>query len=322
MAERDANIFDIDDAFLYFPSSNLNYQGEVHFRSRNPNPAATFRYYVKDGYETLKQKRVKAQKKAEKDETPYPYPTEEELLAERQESKPALIFTIYDSEDNVMRKINAPLRKGYNSVNWDLAYLNASGPKAPPGNYKVALDKNIKGEFTRLVDPKPFVIFSIPNALGSPNYADNFNYKKQIVDLNAKVASARGKINDMNTRLKNMKTILSNMPVEADFMVTKIDSVQDQINDVSKIILGGFGAKNSVSSRLRFALFASMSAQVDVTGSQKEQYEIAQDAYNSQEVILNTLYDDTLPGLEQEFQDAGGQLFNLPPRRRFFEDKN
>ncbi|NNF33058.1 MAG: glycosyl hydrolase [Saprospiraceae bacterium] len=318
----EAKMFDVKDAFLYFPSSNLNYQGEVHFRSRNPDPAATFRYYVKEGYETLKQKRIKAQKAAEKDGTPYPYPSEDELLAERQEKKPTLVFTIYDAQDNVMRKISAPMRKGYQTTTWDLGYLNNRGPKVPPGDYKIALDKNMNGVFTRLIEPTSFKVYSIPNALGTTNYANNFNFKKDVMDLSAQVSSARGKINDMNTRLKNLKTILGNMPVEADFMVPKIDSIQEQINRVAKVIVGGFGAKNTVSSRLSFAYFATWSAQVDVTGSQREQLNLASTAYDGQEDMLNTLYNVSVPELEQEFQDAGGQLFNLPPRRRFFEDKN
>lgn len=322
LAAKDAHIFEVDDAFLYFPASNINYQGAVHFRSQNPSPAATFRYYVKDGFETMKQKRVKAQKAAEKEGTAYPYPTEDELLAERQEPKPSLVFTIYDTNDKVLRKITSPLRKGYQKVSWDLSYLNGRGPKVPPGDYKVAIDKMFKSEIERLVEPVPFKVFSISNALGSPDYAANYEFMQGVVDLNALVSSARGKLNDMRTRLRNMKTILANMPVEANFMVPKIDSAQQQIDDVTKVILGGFGAKNTVSSRLGFAYFANRSAQVNVTGSQREQYALAKEAYDGQEPTLNELYNNTLPALEQEFIDAGGQLFNLPPRSRFFEDEN
>lgn len=322
LAAKDAHIFEVDDAFLYFPASNINYQGAVHFRSRNPSPAANFRYYVKDGFESMKQKRVKAQKAAEKAGTAYPYPTEEELLAERQEPKPSLVFTIYDMDDKVLRKISSPLRKGYQKVSWDLSYLNGRGPKVPPGDYKVALDKMFKSDIERLVEPVPFKVFSISNALGSPDYAANYEFMQGVVDLNALVSSARGKINDMRTRLKNMKTILANMPVEASFMAPKIDAATQQIDDVTKVILGGFGAKNTVSSRLGFAYFANRSAQVNVTGSQREQFNLAKEAYDGQEATLNELYNTTLPALEKEFMDAGGHLFNLPPRSRFFEDEN
>lgn len=322
LAAKDAHIFEVDDAFLYFPASNINYQGAVHFRSRNPSPAANFRYYVKDGFESMKQKRIKAQKAAEKEGSTYPYPTEEELLAERQEPKPSLVFTIYDMDDKVLRKITSPLRKGYQTASWDLSYLNGRGPKVPPGDYKVAIDKMFKSDIERLVEPVPFKVFSISNALGSPDYAANYEFMQDVVDLNALVSSARGKLNDMRTRLKNMKTILANMPVEASFMAPKIDSVTQQIDDVTKVILGGFGAKNTVSSRLGFAYFANRSAQVNVTGSQREQYTLAKEAYDGQEPTLNELYNTTLPALEKEFMDAGGHLFNLPPRSRFFEDEN
>lgn len=322
LAAKDAHIFEVDDAFLYFPASNINYQGAVHFRSRNPSPVANFRYYVKDGFESMKQKRIKAQKAAEKKGTAYPYPTEEELLAEGQESKPSLVFTIYDMDDKVLRKITSPLRKGYQTVSWDLSYLNGRGPKVPPGDYKVAIDKMFESNIERLVEPVPFKVFSISNALGSPDYAANYEFMQDVMDLNALVSSARGKLNDMRTRLKNMKTILANMPVEASFMAPKIDSTTQQIDDVTKVILGGFGAKNTVSSRLGFAYFANRSAQVNVTGSQREQYALAKEAYDGQEATLNELYNNALPALEKEFMDAGGHLFNLPPRSRFFEDEN
>lgn len=318
LTKKEAHIFEIDEALMYFPSSNLNYQGEVHFKTPNPNPSATFKYYIRSGYETLKQKRVKAQKASEKSGGTYLYPSEEDLLAEKEEVKPNLVFTIYDANGDIMRKISTPLRKGYSSISWDLGYLTRRGPKVPPGEYKVALDKNQGGEFTRLVEAQSFTVKANPNALGTPNYAANFSFLKEVSDLNAQVTSARGKIQDMNTRLSNMKKILANTPVEASVLVSKIDATQKEIDALSKIIVGGFGAKNTVASRLRFAMYTTSSAQVDVTGAQKEQYDIARKAYAGQESNLNNLFTAKLPALEKEFEEAGGVLFNNPPTRRFF----
>ncbi len=321
IAKKEAHIFDINEALLYFPSSNLNYQGDVHFKTPNPNPSAKFEYFLKSGHQSLKQKRIKAQKASEKSGSTYVYPTEEELLAEGMEVKPNLVFTVYDAKGNILRKINSPLRKGYSSVNWDLAYLTGRGPKVPPGEYKVALDKHMNGTFTRLVEPQPFSVKAIPNALGTPNYAENFNFLKETTDLNAQLTSARGKIQDMNTRLKNMKSILANTPVEANVLVVKIDAVQKNVDAVAKAIVGGFGAKNTVSSRLRFAMYTTASAHVDITGAQKEQYELAKSEYSGQEAALNDLYSAKIPALEKEFEEAGGVLFNNPPQRRFFFDE-
>ncbi|MFD0760571.1 WD40/YVTN/BNR-like repeat-containing protein [Lutibacter aestuarii] len=316
---KEAHLFEIKDALLYFPSSNLNYQGDVHFRTPNPNPSAKFEYYVKTGYETLKQKRIKAQKAAEKSGT-FVYPSEEELMAEKQEDKPTLIFTIYDSKNNIMRKLTSPLKSGYNSIFWDLSYLSNRGAKVVPGEYKVAVDKNVKGEFTRLVEPKSFKVVSLPNGLGTPNYESNFEFLKQVTDLNVKVMASRTQIEKVNTTLKNMKTILSNMPVEASVLVDKINDLQKETDAISKVIIGGFGAKNSVASRLGFSMYATRSAQVDVTGAQKEQFEIAKTQFTAQETDLKKLVMEKLPTLQKEFETKGGVLYNIPDRRRYYED--
>jgi len=209
-----------------------------------------------------------------------------------------------------------PLKSGYNSISWDMGYLTQNGPKVAPGMYKVAMDKNINGEFTRLVEPKTFSVISNPHALGSPNYTTNFSFRKDMNALNRKVVSARGKIKDMNTRLKNMKSGLVNTPVEAHFLLPKIAELQKEIDAVSKIIIGGFGAKNTVASRIGFAINATSSAQENITGAQREQYIIAKNNFESQESTLEGLLKVKLPALEKEFVEAGGLLFISPSSGR------
>ncbi len=307
--EKEAHIFDIDETLLYFPSSNLNYQGDVNFSVANPEPAVKFEYFVKDGFESLKQKRIKKQKSSEKTSS-YFYPSEEELLAEKNEVAPNLIFTVYNTEGDIMKKLNAPLRKGYNSISWNLEYLTRRGPKVPPGTYKVALDKNDNGKVTRLVEPKEFKVISLPNAMGTPNYKANFNFLKDVSDLNTLVTSARGKIMNINERLKSIKDNLINMPVEAHVLVNEIDAKQKEVDAVAKAIIGGFGAKNSVASRNRFALYTTSSAQVDITGAQKEQYNLAKKSYDVEAPKLNELLTKELPELENKFKELGGVLYN------------
>ena len=211
-----------------------------------------------------------------------------------------------------MRKLTTPLKKGYCSITWDIGYLTQSGAKVSPGTYKVAMDKNIGGEFTRLVEPQSFKVISNPHALGSPDYTTNFSFLNEVNALNRKVISSRGKIQDMNTRLKNIKTGLENIPVEAHFLLPKIADLQKEIDAVSRIIIGGFGAKNTVASRISFAMNATSSAQENITGAQREQYDIAKNNFESQETTLEDLLKVKLPALEKEFVDAGGMLFISP----------
>ena len=318
IANKEAHLFAIKDALMYYPSSNLNYQGEVHFRSPNPNPEAKFNYYIKTGFESMKQKRVKAMKDREKSGAAFVYPTEDELRAEDEEIKPELIFTVYDAGGKIMRKMNAPVRKGYKSVSWDLRYLTNRGPRVAPGEYKVAIDKNDDGNVTRLVEPQSFMVKALPNALGTPDYKANFTFYQEVTDLNGKVTSARGKINHMEERLESIEKILETMPVEAVSLEPKIKALSDEIKEVRKVIVGGSGVQNSALSRLRFALYAGNSAEVDITGAMKEQYGLAKELYDSKAAELEALYKTKVPALEKEFEDMGGKLFNAPPRSGWF----
>lgn len=320
ITEKEAHLFDVNEALLFFPSNNLSYQGDVHFRVPNPKPVAKFEYFIKNGFESLKSKRQKRMKAVEKSGGTFVYPTEEELLAEAKEVKPTLVFTIYDENGQIMRKISKPLAKGYQSVTWDLSYLTSRGPKVPPGTYKVAIDKNMNGVFTRLIEPQSFKVTAIPNALGTPNYNANFEFLKGVNNLNAKVNAASGKIEAINSQLKSMKSILGKTAVEASVLSAKINAIQNEVDAVSKVIIGGFGAKNTVSSRLRFARYTTYSAQVDITGTQKEQYILAEKMFNSVESALNNLFEVKLPALEQEFEAVGGVLYNNQPTRRSYNE--
>ncbi len=313
---KEAHLFDINDALLYFPARNLSYQGAVTYRANNPRPEAKFEYYIKNGYKTLKQKRVGAYKKALKEGSEIDYPSEEDLRAERTEVKPQLVFTVYDNANNIMRKLTTPLRAGYNTISWNLSYLSARGTKVPPGTYKVAIDKNENGVYTRLVEPKSFVVKSLPNALGTPNYEANFAFAKKVADLAAQVTAARSKISQINSKLSSMKGSLTSLPVQTSALETKIQNLKKQVDAVSKVIIGGFGAKNSVQSRLGFAGYATRSAQVDVTGAQKEQFNLAEEGYQSQVNTLENLVNEKLPALEKEFIQAGGVLYIQSSRRR------
>ncbi|RLD37900.1 MAG: hypothetical protein DRI74_05420, partial [Bacteroidetes bacterium] len=83
----------------------------------------------------------------------------------------------------------------------------------------------------------------------------------------------------------------------------------------------GFGAKNSVSSRIRFAQYTTASAEADITGAQKEQFALAHEAFVGQVDTINNLFTVKLPALEKAFEEAGGVLFNnVPERHRYWEE--
>ena len=299
-------LFDIKDGLMFNMGNNLGYQGEVYFRAMNPGSEVRIDYYIKEGYTTLKSKRDKALKAAEESGATYPYPTEEELRAESAEVLPQLIFTFYDADNHIVKKINRPLRSGYGSITWDFSYLDNRRINVIPGTYSVAIDKEHHGELTRLAEPKSFEVKTLPTALGAPDYQERFHFERKVSKLSDQISEARTQIMDMNKRLEGVKRSLSGLPKEGDFMVAEIAAFQKEVEAVSKVILGGQGSYISASGSIGFAGYATSGTDTNITGAQKEQYELAKKAYDSVKDKVTQLYEKQLPALEAQVKAAAG----------------
>jgi hypothetical protein len=199
------------------------------------------------------------------------------------------------------------LRQGYGSVDWDFSYLTGR-IDVVPGEYKVAIDKDDNGVFTRLAEPKSFNVITLPNALGKPDFDERFAFAVKVNKLGEEVSLSMDKIREINEKLESMKNGLSRLPVEGGFLVQDINSLKSEVDTISNIMTGGFGAKLTVRGSLGFAGYASSGAHVDVTGAQREQFNIAKEMYEGQAGKIDDLYDNKLPALLKKYKDAGGVI--------------
>lgn len=287
---KDAHIFDIKDGLLYYPSTNQNYQGEVHFRIPNPDPEVKFIYNVKEGYETLKQKRLKAQREAEKEGREISYPSDEELIAEAQEEKAMLIFTITDSNGDIMRKIETPLRSGIGTVTWDMSYLDRRGPAVPPGQYSVSMEKYVKGEYIDLGTEKEFTVKALDNnALGTPDYKTKFEFLKKASDMYGTISETYSYTSSMKGEMSDIRSELMRTAANTHDLMTASKNIEKRLDAIILALSGRRteGARvnatePSIMNRMRFAVSASSGSDNNITGSQKEQYDIALEAFSEQ----------------------------------------
>src|SRR5262249_49989599 len=131
---------------------------------------------------TLKQKRLEAEKEAEKKKEQLPHPTREQLRAEAEEEAPAILVTISDEGGREVRTLPGPVTKGFHRVSWnlrqpapalprprpppappgprpaeaddDLFAEEPSGPLVMPAKYRVSLAKRVGGVVTPLAGPQ------------------------------------------------------------------------------------------------------------------------------------------------------------------------
>ena len=312
ISDRDAHIFNIKDGLLYYPSTNTNYQGEVYFSVPNPSPEVKIGYYLKEGYETLKQKRIKAQRAAEKAGREISFPTKEELEAENNELAAKLLFTIYDAEGNIMRKIERPLRNGLASVTWDMRYLSARGPAVPPGEFSVKMEKFVNGSFTSLLDDVKFKVNTLNNnALGTPDYKEKFDFLRDASDLNLTISATGSYAGDLLKKIADAKNSLMAVPANTNELLLEAMALEEKIKDIVENISGARAAGRtdsdapSISSRARFAVSANTSAEHDVTGAQREQLRIARDKFSVEYQNLKTLVDSAVPAFKAKLKDVG-----------------
>ncbi len=152
-----------------------SFQGERFYTADNPPYGATVTWYLKEAIKTKKEKRQESEREAGRKGAPVGWPTRADLRAEEEEEAPAIIVTITDASDNVVRRLTGPVGAGIQRVTWDLRYPAAnlsappppdadfdfeppSGPLVMPGTYKATVSKRVDGVVTQLGPPQQFQI--------------------------------------------------------------------------------------------------------------------------------------------------------------------
>ena len=174
---REGWLFPIKDAWMYQPSDPLGgaekaSQGDAFFTAPNPPFGAVFTYYLEDGLETRRQRRLDKETQQREQGEAIEYPGWEELRLEDREAAPQILLTVRDEDNKVVRQVAGSVSAGFHRVAWDLRYpafdpitgpreedpwgMPASGPMAPPGTYSVQLTRVLDGEVTVLGDPSRF----------------------------------------------------------------------------------------------------------------------------------------------------------------------
>jgi photosystem II stability/assembly factor-like uncharacterized protein len=336
MAAQDAKIFPVKDALLYNQESNKDNQGNTYFKAPNPEFGATFTYYLKEVPKTKKQLRKEEEKKLFEAGKPIPQPTWRELQLEEKEEPSHLIFTIFDSEDNVVRQITTSPSKGINRVNWDLRYSlpgsvrvngsfnpaaggngsrRGSGILAMPGTYKVGLQMWHEGELIDLVEPVEFTCKKLNiTSLPAENYIENVEFAKKVSKLAVAVVGTGQMISDMISRVEHIKQAIYSTPGAGQELMDRARVLSKELEELN-FKMNGVPAKASgeevppaqvpINDRLGNITYTHYGSTSGITTTEKEGYEILAEEFPP---VLNTLkriVEKDIPALETELNKIG-----------------
>ncbi|MEO7307313.1 MAG: hypothetical protein ABIR78_07100 [Ferruginibacter sp.] len=284
---RPATIYPVKDALMFIEAQTLGvrgkgFQGESFFTTPNPKVGAVFTYYLKDDIKTIKDKRREAEKeRIKKGEAPY-YPPIDSLRLEDEQPAPHVLFTVTDENNNVVRRIKAPAKKGMNRVVWDFRYapfgpvdltpfdeaFAFSSPEigymALPGNYKVSMSKFEDGRYTELVAPQPFRTVGLNNAtLPATDKKALEEFSKKVAELRRVSAAADEYRGEMVNKIKYIKQAIIETPKLPIDIAKTVTALEKRLNDVNTKLNG-----DATLTRREFETVPSINGRIgNITGA-------------------------------------------------------
>lgn len=334
--QAEAQIFPIKDGLLYIESLPLglrgnSFQGHAMYAADNPEVGVAFTYYVKENIKTLKQKRQKAEKEQIKEGKDVKYPTYDELEAERNEEAPYLLFTIQDTDGNVIRKLKTGASKGVKRIVWDGRYPSVSpirlsqpsfdnpfanedeGILAMPGDYTVSLSRSVNGELTELVGPQSFKLNTLGGVtLPAKDRAALLAFQQDAQNLSRLVDGAGRMMSEIGNRMRFIERAVYSIPTPTPALNAEIQKIQDEMKAIRKEFYGDNIASTldqpspfTISNRIGWLTYEMWNSTSAPTNTQRESLKIVKRDFKPILTRIKKVYNEDLKSLEKKLDEAG-----------------
>ena len=307
--DAEATLLPVRRSLLYVPASPMGgdgkaEQGERFYTADNPPFGATFTYYLKSGYKSLREQRRAREKDVRKTGGDTFYPPWDDVRAEEREEPPTVLLTVTDRQGNVVRRLTGPAGAGFHRVSWDFRWPDPSpasltprqrrefesaggGPLAPPGTYKVQLAKRINGVVTALGAPQEFVCEALNNAtLPAADRAALAAFQEKAARLQRVVLGTQRVLGDAQTSAQLLKKALDDTPsasaaelrVDATKLLDRFRQISIQLNGDAEIASHNEPTPPSLSDRIGRVVEGSWVSTSAPTASHQHAYEIVSTA--------------------------------------------
>lgn len=335
MLRQDAAVFPVKDALMYIQSQPLggrgkSFQGERYYTADNPPFGAAITWYLKDAIKTKKEKRQESEREADRKGAPVGWPTRAELRAEEEEEAPAILVTITDASDTVVRRLTGPVTAGVQRLSWDLRYPAAnlsgpppadadfdfeppSGPLVMPGTYKAVVAKRVDGVVTQLGPPQEFqVTVEGIEGMSTADRSALVEFQQKAVRLQRAVSGATQAANALKPRLAAIKRAINETPSLSQKLQDDATALDRRTNEIIRALSGDVEARRrnmntppSINDRVGYVVGAQRMSTARPTQTQTAQYEAAVQDFEGVLAQLRQLVEGDLARLEKQLEAAG-----------------
>ena len=344
LTQTPSMMFPVKDALMYsrWVSSFAGSQGASFFTAPNPAYGATFTYYLKEAPKTLKQKRQEAERRANRENQPIHYPSIAELRAESEETPPAVIFTVTDSEGKIVRRMTAPATAGIQRATWDLRYtppvirnqpaggpggrggepadpdqgFGNRGPEGPlvmPGKYTVTMAIRVNGATTPVAGQQTFnVTVEGREGMSATDLTALSDFQRKVAGLQRSVAASMEAANEAKSRIGLLKRSAQEAPVDNAKLVAQSEAFDNEIDSIINSLRGGREDSDipppAINARISYVADRIRLSTVKPTPTQMQQYDLSSSEFAPVLARLRKLVETDLPAFEKALDAAGAPL--------------
>lgn len=142
-------LYPVRDALLFEKSTPYGlpaqaFQGDNFYMGDNLGSAAIFTFSIGEDLKKARDQRLEEEKERRESGGNNNYPSYDELKAEQMEADPYLLFTIVNSQGEVVRKLTTKPSKGINRINWDLRHASKEPISLTPPPFYNPLEAPMK----------------------------------------------------------------------------------------------------------------------------------------------------------------------------------
>jgi photosystem II stability/assembly factor-like uncharacterized protein len=327
LLDEEAHLFPVKKALLYVETSPLGggekgTQGGAFFTAPNPPFGATITYYLRDSYRTIKEARLHEEGRLDTD---VPFPGWDQLKQEEREEAPLVLLVVKDEEGEEISRIKGPITAGVHRVNWNLRYDSyrpgvepsgrggRPGPLVVSGTYTVRLYKYVSGELAQLGESQAFEVESLGLArLPAPDQKEKQAFEREVGRLQKALAGASGSLADAIERLNGLKEAVLETPGGDLQLRQRALDIETRLKDLQERLTGDPVKRRrqvpippSISSRVQTALYRSLNSTAPVSGTQRQNYDLAARAFGEVLRELKVLIETDLVELEGDADRTG-----------------
>lgn len=260
--DKEAELYTPRKAWWHIPRSVLDFddkrgsQGSQHYVAPNPEFGAVFTYYLKDKYESLEEQRKEQEKSPEADVS---FPGWEAVEAEAREDKPLVFLQVTKENGEVVNRIKASNKKGFQRVSWDLRRASQSllagasqsdtdGPLVVPGRYYGQLFKNLNGVITAITDKVPVDVVPLrKGALEGSDHETLENFWNDYATLKARASLMSTRLSRQMDNARKIQEAAMRSNVSVDLM-SELKEVKTSLDEIDKA-WNGLKSKNQIGEK-------------------------------------------------------------------------